>query len=67
MNPGEAFIEILLAAMMDAAVEGKLTQLQTTIAPDGKNVKLVRIIVVPDELDKTWPKSQPLGSDPHRS
>lgn len=64
MNPQEAFLNMLFAAMMDAAVERKLTQLQTTISPDGnaQNIKKVRIVVIPDELDHTWPTSHPLGS-----
>lgn len=63
MNPQEAFLEILLAAMKDAAIEGKLTQLQTTIDPDGKGVRIVRFIVVPEKMQFTWPKDQPLGTD----
>lgn len=64
MNPQEAFGDILLAAMMDAAVEHKLTQLQTTITPRGKgHAKIIRIIVVPEEMDFSWPKDQPLGTD----
>lgn len=63
MNPQEAFLDILIAAMKDAATSGKLTQLKTTIAPDGKKVKIVRLIIIPEEMEHNWPKTQPLGSD----
>lgn len=63
MNPQEAFLNLLIAAMTDAAVEHKLTQLKTTISPDGKKAKLVRIIVIPEEMEFNFPRSQPLGTD----
>jgi hypothetical protein len=58
----DAFLNLLVAAMMDAAVEKKLTQLKTTISPDGKTVKTVRLIVIPEEMDYDFP--QPLGEEP---
>lgn len=64
MNPQEAFLEMLLAAMKDAA-NGHLSQLKTTIAPDGKKTKLIRIVFLPEEMDHNWPTNQPLGTD-HR-
>jgi hypothetical protein len=45
------FIDLLAAAMCDAAIEGKCTQLQTTIRPPGRALALVRIVVVPEQLD----------------
>lgn len=63
MNPTEAFLNLLFAAMTDAAIERKMTQLKTTVAPDGKKTKFVRIIIIPEELDYNWPAAQPLGTD----
>jgi hypothetical protein len=66
-NPQEAFLELLIAAMQDAAVNKKLTQLQTQLDPTetGRGpLKRIRIIVVPDELDFSWPSHAPLGSNP---
>lgn len=60
MNPQDAFTNLLIAAMKDAAIEGKNTQLQVRFDPyEGtrKPVKLetLRIIVVPEKLPYTWP------------
>ncbi len=57
----EAFGDFLFAAMQDAAVERKLTQLKTEITPEktGKRT-VIRIIVVPESMDVEWP--QGLGS-----
>lgn len=45
------FLDLLVAAMTDAATTGHLTQIQTTITPIGSNMpKLVRIVVVPEEM-----------------
>lgn len=64
-TPGTAFVDLLLAAMMDACINGKLTQLKTTITPDdSKPPMLVRIIVVPEEMEHNWPQNAPLGTDP---
>jgi hypothetical protein len=60
VNPQEAFLEMLVAAMADAAVETKLTQLKTQIDPDGKGIRHVRLIVIPEEMDFTF--SPPLGT-----
>jgi len=65
MNPQEAFLDLLIAAMLDAAGERKLTQLQSTIEVKGK-LKLVRIIVIPEEMDFKWAKDQPYGTDPKK-
>lgn len=59
-----AFLDLLLAAMKDAALEGELTQLQITITPEGATKsKTVRIIIIPEELKWTWPKDQPAGTN----
>lgn len=63
MNPQETFIDLLLASMLDAATGGHLTQLQTTITPEGKKSKTVRIIIVPEEMQWKAPKNQPFGTD----
>lgn len=48
----QAFAELLLAAMKDAAKENKMTQLKSIIDPDGDGkIKKVRIIVIPEEMD----------------
>jgi hypothetical protein len=66
MNPQEAFLEMLIAAMLDAAKEKKLTQLLTQLdANEGRGavkLKRVRVVIIPDELDHTWPSHAPLGS-----
>lgn len=64
MNPQEAFLDLLIAAMADAAKERKLTQLKTTIDPDGKGAKLVRIVVIPEDMDHNWSVNKPLGTPP---
>lgn len=46
----QQFIDLLLAAMLDAAIELKLTQLQTTITPPGGQPQLVRIVVIPEQM-----------------
>lgn len=64
MNPQEAFLELLIAAMKDAATTGDLTQLLTQIDPTetgkGRPAK-VRIIVVPESMQHTWPSHAPAG------
>lgn len=57
-----AFMDLLIAAMMSAAVENKMTQLKTSISPDGEKTKHVRIIVVPEDMDHNWPEHSPLGT-----
>lgn len=52
MSDAETFLALLLAAMEDAATTGHITQLQTTITPKAVGrAKLVRLIVVPEEMD----------------
>lgn len=63
MNPQEAFLNLLVAAMNDAAVSGSLTQLQTQLTPPGRNKsEVVRIIVIPERLAVTFPTYAPLGT-----
>jgi hypothetical protein len=62
VNPQEAFLELLLAAMKGAAAEKKLTQLQCQIDPDGNGLRTVRLIVVPEMMDHDWRVGKPLGS-----
>lgn len=67
MNPQLTFIELLLAAMKDAALEFKLTQLQTQFDPTetGKGkLHTVRIIVIPEKMQFTAPPGAPFGT-PH--
>lgn len=54
---------MLIAAMLDAATERKITQLKTRLDPDGKGMKLIRIIVVPEEMDLDFAIDRPLGSE----
>lgn len=63
MNPQEAFLDVLVAAMKDAALERKITQLKTQLDPNGKGVKRIRIIVVPEEMDFEFAADRPLGSE----
>lgn len=63
MTPQEAFIEILVAAMLDAVTENKLTQLKTTIQnPKTGKSELVRMVVMPEKMEHEWPKHAPLGT-----
>ena len=63
MNPQEVFLEMLVAAMKDAVCEGKLTQLQTQIqSPKDRRLEVVRIIVIPEKLQHTWPLGAPAGT-----
>ena len=60
---GDAFLDLLIAAMNDAAINGKLTQLQTQLKPEGSaKLEVVRIVVIPEKMDFTWPKYAPLGT-----
>jgi hypothetical protein len=65
VSPHEAFLDLLVAAMKDAALEKKLTQLALQFDPTekaGRATHRVRVIVVPEELEHTWPSHAPLGS-----
>ena len=56
-NKAEVFLDMLLAAMRDAACERKLTQLKTTITPSGKTKpEIIRIVIVPETMDVEVPK-----------
>lgn len=65
MNPQTTFLDLLIAAMKDAAIERKLTQLAIQLDPTetGKGpLKRVRVVIIPDELDHNWPSYAPLGT-----
>ena len=52
-----AFLNLLVAAMKDAAGERKLTQLLTTMGGvPGKPVQKIRIIIVPETMDHEFGK-----------
>ena len=60
---GDAFLTLLLAAMDDAVLEGKLIQFQTQFIPQGsKKYEVIRIIVVPEKMKHTWPTYAPAGT-----
>jgi len=48
----ETTVDLLIAAILDAAIEMKLTQFKTTITPEktGKQT-FVRIIIVPEQME----------------
>ncbi len=55
-SEADLFLDLLLAAMQDAATTGHITQLQTTIMPAGATkAKLVRLVVVPEEMEVVRP------------
>lgn len=55
-SEGELFLDMLLAAMEEAVTTGHITQLQTTItAPKVGKPKLLRLIVVPEEMQVVRP------------
>ena len=61
----EAFGDLLIAAMKDAIVHKKLTQLLTQMDATETGwgpLKRVRIIVVPEDMEHTWPSHAPLGT-----
>jgi len=50
------FLDLLMAAMLDAVVDGKTCQLQTMITPPGMTKpRLLRLIVVPEDMDLVRP------------
>lgn len=60
-NPQEVFLNLLIAAMTDAAEELKLTQLQTQLDTK-RGMRIVRIIVVPEEMEYRHPDGRPFGT-----
>jgi hypothetical protein len=62
MSAADGFLDLLIAAMSDAAVNGKLTQLKTQIDADGKGLKLIRLVVIPERMDHEWPQGAPFGA-----
>lgn len=61
MQEVQAFMNMLSAAIQDAAENRSLTQILTEVQPKGMTVQRVRLIVVPDSMDRQW--SKPLRSD----
>jgi hypothetical protein len=60
MDETNIFLNLLIAAMQDAVLTGHISQLQTTITPEGTSkAKLLRIIVVPEEMEIV----RPLGGE----
>ncbi len=65
-SPQDAFLLMLIAAMKDAVLEKKLTQIGTQLDPTETGqgpLKRVRIIVVPEEFEHEWPSDRPLGAE----
>jgi hypothetical protein len=53
----KAFDELLVAAMLDAAIERKMTQLKARITPkETGRETFLRIIVVPETMDVEVPQ-----------
>jgi hypothetical protein len=68
MNPQEAFLEILVAAMKDAVIEKKLTQLKMQLDARGDGwLEEVRIVIMPEKMEYNWPRESPLGSPPKKT
>lgn len=61
MNEQEVFLDLLLAAMKDAALTMSLTQMKTQIDPDGRGLRYVRIIVVPEAMEYGHADGRPIG------
>ena len=62
-TPGDTFLDFLIAAMKDAVVEGKNTQLKAVIAhPHTNRLAKCRIIVVPEDIKYNWPTHAPAGT-----
>ncbi len=48
----EAFWDLIIAGMKDAAIERKMTQFKCEITPEGRTTPVqVRIIIVPETMD----------------
>lgn len=63
MNEQNAFLDLLLAAMKDAALTLNLTQMKAQINPDGKGLRHVRIIVVPEAMEYGHVDGRPIGQN----
>lgn len=60
----KAFGDLLIAAMKDAAIEGKLTQLKATITPEETGrVTFVRIVIIPEAME--FMSADPKGFSSH--
>lgn len=69
MDVGDAFAMLLLAAMKDAAIELKTSQLFIEFDPfEGKALPVykrkVRLIIVPEEIEHKRRDGKPYGSPP---
>lgn len=63
MNPQEQFLAMLTAAIMDAATECNPMQFQATFTPPGQIVaKVLRVTVVPDEIDSFKRRDVDIGN-----
>lgn len=58
MREVQAFMNILSAAIQDAAQSRKMSQMITEVQPKGMTVQRVRIVIVPETMDRSF--SQPL-------
>ncbi len=55
-NQQDVFGDMLIAGMLDAAIEQKITQLKTTITPEGRTKPVhVRIVIMPELMEHEWP------------
>lgn len=64
MSKEGTFINMLLAGMEDAAVNMKLTQLKTTITPEGKTKpETIRIIIIPEKMEWEFPQGLDLEKE----
>ena len=62
-NPQDAFINVILGAMKLAAC-GEITQLRVQLQPDPnvRQLKQVRIVVLPEQMEREYPTYAPLGT-----
>lgn len=62
MTEVEQFLLMLEAIMIDVAEEGNITQLQSTYTPPGEQfAKVLRIVVIPEELDESKRRKVGIG------
>lgn len=63
-NP--TFEQLIIAGMLDAAAERKMSQFKVTVTPEQtKRETFVRIIIVPESMDLEWPQGMPDGKKPN--
>lgn len=56
MSEAVDFVNLVIAAMLDAAIEGEMTQLKCTVDTDSMGEQVVRVIVVPEKMRVTFPQ-----------